>query len=79
MSEDIFRGVDAPKRAEKQPKRDKPDDGLCCLCGTPRRDGFRYLCGECSAESVTRSLDIAAAIVRDERGSFEQRVRQARA
>ena len=78
MSEDLFKGVDAPKRT-KGTEREKPDDGLCCLCGTPRRKGFRYLCGECSAESVTRSLDIAASIIRDERRSLEQRVRQARA
>jgi len=45
----------------------RPDNGLCCLCREPREEGFRYLCAECSAESVSKSLEIAAAIVRSER------------
>jgi hypothetical protein len=55
-----FQGTFLAEDPEESAKRKevviRPDDGLCCVCRTPRPEGFRYLCEGCASTSVARVL-----------------------
>lgn len=51
------RRTDAERRDWSGRRTARPDDGTCCLCGSARPPGNRYLCNACEMDSAALAAE----------------------